>query len=273
MANADANDQAESRTLDDQVRKNLVQVFFGLVLTQMAVYITSLVVLWDVRGEFSPNFMAAWFHLALAFTLTTTSWFGWQISVRATKLAEEASIFQGGFVLSLLDICLVGLYFLLVHQVEITGVAAFPPSKSPTITAPGANAETWIILVVFAIYAVWDWLSYRIIKDKEYSPWPSVTCCLLTALAFYPVYYVWPGQVVMVICTDVYLFCVVILFRALKRFQKWNFYNDKNRNTMRVGEAPWAVHCWVAGWFIGGVFAYLATLILPRLLSGGTLES
>src|SRR5262249_22048683 len=97
MANGNAEPQAEPSTLDDKVRKDLVQVFFGLVLTQIAVYIASLIELWDVRGEFNADFMAAWFHIILGFTLTTTSWFGWQISVRNTKLTEEASIFQGGF--------------------------------------------------------------------------------------------------------------------------------------------------------------------------------
>jgi hypothetical protein len=133
---------------EDKVRKDLVQVFFGLVLTQIAVYMSSLVDIWKPG---TANYWAAWSHLILAFALTTTSWFGWQMSVRKTRLDEEASIFQGGYVLSLLDITLVGLYFLLVHQVEMSGVAAFPPKETPQVTSASALAEAWVLLLVFVI--------------------------------------------------------------------------------------------------------------------------
>jgi hypothetical protein len=69
---------------------------------------------------------------------------------------EEKSVFQGGFVLSLLDIVLVTLYFPLVHQVEIKGVAAFPPNVAPFLSAASRMPEAVIISVVFAIYVIWD---------------------------------------------------------------------------------------------------------------------
>src|SRR5690349_8560528 len=86
---------------EDKIRKDLVQVFFGLVLTQIAVYVSSLVDIWNACSG-SVNYWVAWTHIILAFVLTTTSWFGWQMAVRKQALIDEKSIFQSGFVLSLL---------------------------------------------------------------------------------------------------------------------------------------------------------------------------
>jgi hypothetical protein len=60
---------------EDKLRKDLVQVFFGLVLGQIAVYVASLMEIWEPD---LLKYWAAWFHIILAFALTTTSWFGWQ---------------------------------------------------------------------------------------------------------------------------------------------------------------------------------------------------
>lgn len=205
---------------EDKIRRDLVQVFFGLVLTQIAVYVSSLV---DIFEPKSMNYWAAWSHILLAFFLTTTSWFGWQMSVRKSPLDEEKSIFQAGFVLSLLDIALVTLYFVLVHQVEIEGVAAFPPKEDPTLAAPSGVAETVIVSAVFAIYAVWDGASY-LLKEKGYGPWPSVACFLLALLALIPVnFWIKKGTAAPVIVLDGYLSGLVFLFRVLKRLQKWHW--------------------------------------------------
>lgn len=166
---------AAGAALENKVRKELVQVFFGLVLTQIAIYITSLVAIWSPRSD---AYWAAWSHLILSFALTTASWFGWQMSVKNATFDEEASVFQMGYILSVLDIILVGLYFLLVHQVELTNVGAFPADKTPVLTAPSSYPETIIILIVFVIYAIWDLVSKRI-DSKKYGAGPSVICALL----------------------------------------------------------------------------------------------
>src|SRR5262245_38471809 len=84
---------ASSSADDNKVRKDLVQVFFGLVLTQIAIYASALIQIWDQRQ--TDEYWAAWTHLVLSFMLTTTSWFGWQNSMRTAKMDTEASIFQG----------------------------------------------------------------------------------------------------------------------------------------------------------------------------------
>src|SRR5262249_18394873 len=159
----------------------------------------------------SLEYWAAWSHIILAFALTTTSWFGWQMSVRKTQLNEEASVFQGGFILSILDILLVTLYFLLVHQVEMAGVAPFLPKPPPSLTEPSATAETWIILIVFCIYVGWDWLSL-LFNEKEYGPWPSALCVVLVLLALRPIFAkAAERKAAEVIWIDIYLFGVVFL--------------------------------------------------------------
>jgi hypothetical protein len=247
----------KSAAPEDKVRKDLVQVFFGLVLGQIAVYVASLIEIWQPT---SLSYWVAWSHIILTFFLTTTSWFGWQMSVRKTRLDEEASVFQGGFVLSLLDILLVTLYFLLVHQAEVKGVAAFPPKDRPEILPPSAAAETWIILIVFLIYVVWDTLSY-INKEKEYGPWPSIVCAVLSALALLPMAAVTTSHLICVLVIDMYLLGLVFLFRALKRLQKWNNAHRPEQTTLQLRAAPTHIKAWVFG--CGGVSAviYLISVV------------
>lgn len=256
MAAGAAPAQAPSNAPEDKVRKDLVQVFFGLVLGQIAVYVASLIEAWDPE---SLGYGAAWSHIILAFFLTTTSWFGWQMSVRKAALIEEASVFQVGFVLSILDIVLVTLYFLLVHQVEIEGVAAFPPKMKPTITDPSAKSETWIMIIVFAIYFVWDTIRL-IFEEVKYGPWPSVTCLALSGFSLIPALFAAPRQPAAVIWTDVYLIGLVFLFRAFKRLQKWNFVNREGQTTLQIRSAPGDIQAWTYVWSAFSLFFYLLAI-------------
>jgi hypothetical protein len=169
-------------------------------------------------------------------------------------LIEEASVFQGGFILSILDIVLVTLYFLLVHQVEVVGVAAFPPNAKPKLTDPSARSETWIILVVFAFYAAWDALSLYF-NEKEYGPWPSAVSGALCALGLIPTYAVVPSQPAAVLCIDIHLFGLVFLFRAFKRLQKWNFENRRGETTFQFRAAPTDVKAWI---IVCGAVSFIA---------------
>lgn len=196
----------------------------------------------------------------LAFFLTTTSWFGWQLSVKNTRQNDEASIFQGGFVLSLLDILLVALYFLLVHQVEMSGVAAFPPPpESPSkLTPPNARPEIWIIGLVYLIYFVWDHID-RVVSKKDYGAWPSLTCMVLAGLALWPAYRQVAGAYV-VISIDVYLLAIVILFRACKRLQKWQAHQRRDKKSDAFKHAPRTIRLFIIGLSVFVGLAYLVTL-------------
>ena len=237
---------AAGAALENKVRKELVQVFFGLVLTQIAIYITSLVAIWSPRSD---AYWAAWSHLILSFALTTASWFGWQMSVKNATFDEEASVFQMGYILSVLDIILVGLYFLLVHQVELTNVGAFPADKTPVLTAPSSYPETIIILIVFVIYAIWDLVSKRV-DSKKYGAGPSVICALLAAGAFGIAAVKGSSNVRAVIFIDAYLFVVIYLFRAIKRLQKWVATHHDSISLENYRHAPSVLWKWVAFWFV-----------------------
>jgi hypothetical protein len=232
---------------EDKVRKDLVQVFFGLVLTQIAVYISSLVRIWDPS---SPDYRAAWCHVILAFALTTTSWFGWQMSMRTARLKEEASVFQLGFVLSILDILLVTMYFLLVHKVELEGVAAFPPSPGPRLTTASATAEACIITAVYFTYALWD-LARWFFREVKYGAWPSVVCTVLAGISIIPATTPMPP----VLSTDFFLIGVVFLFRAFKRLQKWNARHQPGARTYTLRGVPGEVILWVV---ISGALCLIA---------------
>lgn len=254
MATGDAPPtDAQKPGTDDKVRKDLVQVFFGLVLGQIAVYVASLIEVWNPE---SVGYAAAWSHITLAFFLTTTSWFGWQMSVRKAPLNEEASVFQVGFALSILDIVLVTLYFVLVHQIELKGVSAFPPTSDPTLSEPGAKAEAWIILVVFLIYSVWDTIRL-IFREVKYGPWPSVACLSFCALVLVPAHLVAPHQPVAVIWVDLYLVSLVFLFRAFKRLQKWNHVHLADQTTLQLLAAPVKIRAWVYVWCVISLFSFV----------------
>jgi len=227
---------------ENKVRKDLVQVFFGLVLTQIAIYATSLI---GIHFNDLSWLCAAWTHLILALSLTAASWFGWQMAVKNATFDDEASIFQGSFVLSVLDIVLVGLYFLLVHQVEMDNVTAFPSvDKPPKLIRPSASPESWTILIIFGIYAVWDSASQRIDK-KPYGPWPSLLCVILVigATLVSGRAAIEPGW--LAVWCDTYLLGVVVLFRALKRLQKWAVRERKDNPTTSYFKAPKGIWVWI----------------------------
>jgi hypothetical protein len=235
---------AAAKTSENKVRKELVQVFFGLVLTQIAIYITSLVAIWSPS---SPAYWAAWSHLILSFALTTASWFGWQMSVKNTIFDEEASVFQMGYILSVLDIILVGLYFILVHQVELTDVGAFPTEKTPKLTEPSSYPETVIILIVFSIYALWDFVSKRV-DSKKYGPGPSLGCAFLAAGALAIAFVKGSSNVYSVIFIDLYLFVLIYFFRANKRLQKWVATQHGSFTVENYKKAPSVLWKWTVFW-------------------------
>lgn len=234
---------------ENKVRKDLVQVFFGLVLTQIAVYCSTLVEAKSSLATADPlRYWTVWSHLVLAFVITTASWFGWQMAVKNAIFKENDSIFQWSYLLSVLDIILVGLYFLLVHQVELLNVTAFPTSSDNSklvIIDPSSRPEAIIIFIIFVLYLAWDVFSW-IAKEKEYGPWPSVICSVLTAVAVLIPRKDSPDPM-LVITLDAYLATIAVFFRALKQFQKWRHAEKKASRQYNWKQLPLSIKLAVIG--------------------------
>jgi uncharacterized membrane protein (DUF485 family) len=173
------------------------------------------------------HFLPAYAHLFLATVVVATSWVGWSLSAAPGARRDVQGVFQGEFFVLLLDVSLVIVYFILVRTIDF-GKEATPPR-----TDPASTVALWI-LVIFGLYLVWDILTKVIIswRDRERSKkkvrehfdqsWrrlvglrmlPTAVCCSLAWLIWRLVQ---TADHAHYLTADFSLFCLVLLFRALK---------------------------------------------------------
>jgi hypothetical protein len=103
-------------------------------------------------------------------------------------------------------------------------------------------------------------------KEKEYGPWPSIVCIVLTAFALMPAYFSGPNHALTVILTDAYLLGVVFLFRAFKRLQKWNAKSGNAKSTFRFAGVPSNIKKWVVACLLFCLIAFVLDLLSPWII-------
>lgn len=129
---------ADPRIDDATVGINFVDVLFAIVIG------FALTPIDDWRDV--PT--AGWWHLAVAATLTLTSWVGYHNS--ANRLRFVIGFPNLPLLQFLLDIVMVVVYGLTVFSAEATpGVPGAP-------VEPSARPEAFLVLLAFVLYALWD---------------------------------------------------------------------------------------------------------------------
>lgn len=193
-----------------------VSMLFALTIGKIVEQLTQLVY---IGVGFSHP---AYIHLLLAAFLVVTSWVGWARSNAPGNVRAVRDVFSWEFVILLIDLFLVLCYFIIVKGAEMP--------KTKTAIDPSAANETFWILVVFAGYVAWDFVTKAVIRSQLDSTFWSQLCskyflrnfgitgsCLGLAILIWILF----GGVSShagVILVDITLLGLVVIFRLLKQF-------------------------------------------------------
>jgi len=202
-----------------------VQMLFALTVGEIARQIASLVDQIGIKEAAS-----SYTHLLLALILVATSWVGWTRSVAPGNRLPVNLVFSLPFLILLVDVALVVFYFIIVKGVEVPGAGA-------RMVTPSSENETFWVLVVFAGYFLWDFLTkavasvtaefgngptsqpgfWKRLSGKEFwsRGWVSLLCVVIALGTWWKLGGI-SGQWG-VVWTDIALISLVFLFRALKQ--------------------------------------------------------
>lgn len=208
-----------------EIRFEFVEMLFALTVGEIASQVATLVAEVGVRVA-----AASYAHLALATVLVAASWIGWKRSNAAGNKLPVDAVFGVPFLVLLLDVALVIFYFIIVRGVE--------RPREGVVTPSAANETLWI-LVIFAGYFTWDFLTkavaaspavtsppvtppgfFQRLFGKEFwkRGWITLLCTVLAFIAW-----ILLRDVVTqtkVILADITLLSLVLLFRAMKQKTK-----------------------------------------------------
>jgi hypothetical protein len=192
-----------------------VEMLFALAIAEVAVIASHVV---RVSGPWTGK-LPVTAHLTLGAILIATSWLGWSASLQRRREERAEHPFSWDFLGLLMDVLLVVFYFILVRQAEITEEAPY------RLTPPSAVPEATWLLVIFATYAVWDFVTDVLKEPNRSGPlafaglfFASAACSLVcTGLAGF----VWrracsESSGWAVVCLDGALLSLVLLFRVIK---------------------------------------------------------
>lgn len=178
-----------------------------------------------IRAGHWVHFLPAYSHLFLATMVVTTSWVGWSVSRAPGARHDVGGIFQGEFLVLLVDVMLVVVYFILVRSVEFAG------EKSTPHIGAESTVTFWLVMI-FVLYSAWDVLTkivlYLKYREKFEGKWfrnygsrmiPTLVGLLLV---YSTKRMVDSADSVHVITADLALLFVILFFRSLKDlFSLW----------------------------------------------------
>ncbi|MDI6449788.1 hypothetical protein [Anaerobaca lacustris] len=216
---------------------SFVAMLFALAIGEVAVGLSNLINL-NIQGHIRfRDGLPAYSHLLLAATVIAASWVGWRNSEYSGTHVQ--SVFSLDFIVLMVDVALVVCYFLLARVAE-------SPQRPSYAIIPDASREAWIIAVIMLIYVVWDLLSSCNHRNKLGKRlWASVIPFVLSVVALW-LFPLHSDDSRAVVFTDIALFGLVLLFRALK-LHDWGCHTPLSKLAIGVS-----------------VFVFLAFLVLAR---------
>jgi hypothetical protein len=201
---------AESNS-EPKVRHEFVGMMFAVTIGEVGLQAASL-----VHAKHYTHFLPFYSHLLLAIIVVTSSWVGWSLSQAPGNRRDVDGIFTWGFCTLLLDVFLVITYFIMVRTIE---VGKLP--EQARIDTP--EKEAWLIVLMFALYFVWDIVTKMLAYDKiRDGPWsrncglrmlPTVACLFLAIIVRWQVV---GFQLVHYVNADIALLALALAFRAFK---------------------------------------------------------
>lgn len=236
-------DQVSVKTADDRtaaLRHAFVGMLFALVAAQIAFNVINLVGIWHESGV-SPGWWAALLQTILALAILTTSWVGWsRTAIPKHRDLRLRGVFGRPYVLLVVDVILVIIYFGVARSTEVAEELEIVGDSVVTTRVtlrPSALAETFGVVLLFAVYLLWDVLMkvWRPIgKSGEYlrehsirgwSRWKfsylqtraSVLCVVWSFLLFYLVWvHRYDANTWFVLLADIWLILLIFMFRLAK---------------------------------------------------------
>jgi hypothetical protein len=233
------------------LRFEFVGMLFALAIGQVAIECGD-IVMKDLIGW---QYLYIYVHLLLATVIIATSWVGWQSSHSFGNTRLISSNFSSQFVILLVDIFLVICYFIIVRGAEEYYKGPTGRQKDPD----GRNQTLWT-LIIFATYFLWDVLTKLFIPFYQEKPdddgtktyikqtradfttfWSraryTLICLALAIFAYFDMGGERSGG--KIICLDLYLIFVFVLFRGLKELRSLEDYmtNSYNLAEADIGKA------------------------------------
>jgi hypothetical protein len=196
---------------EPKVRHEFVGMMFAVTIGEVGLQVASL-----VHAKHYTHFLPFYTHLLLATIVITSSWVGWSLSQAPGNRRDVDGMFTWGFCTLLLDVFLVITYFIMVRTIELGKLP-----EQPRIDTP--EKEAWLIVLMFALYLVWDVVTKMLAYDKlRDGPWgrncglrmiPTLVCLFLAVVVRWQV----AGfQLDHYVNADIALLGLALAFRALK---------------------------------------------------------
>jgi hypothetical protein len=235
------------------LRFEFVGMLFALTIGQVAIECGD-IAMKDLIGW---QYLYIYAHLLLATVIIATSWVGWQTSHSFGNTRLIHSNFSSQFIILLVDIFLVICYFIIVRGAE----EYYKEPAWSQANPDGKNQTLWTV-VIFVTYFLWDALTklwipfYRATTDDQHNIkyvketrvdfdtfWRRARYTLIClALAFFA-YFAMSGESSenKIVCLDLYLIFVFVLFRGLKELGTLEDYK-KSKYTLAESDISKATH-------------------------------
>lgn len=246
----------------NQLQKTFIAMVFAFVISFHAQITTEFLAVltndwksFPISSAVTLDFLAVFTQIVLALLMISISWVMWSKSQANAHLNDINQIFTVKFFTFLLEIILVTLYYGLAKSLEVN-FSKFDETKdvSQYITKVSAQPETFLMIIIFAIFLIWDLITDLIksptnpvprdIKGKiksffaGYIVYCSVsTVCLAVSLILFLII---PSEssVLVTIFSDLALICILFFFYqakvceyyGLKRFPEQCSRKNTNRN-------------------------------------------
>lgn len=196
----------------DKIRVEFIGMAFALAIGELGLEIGKLY----LDGVSLREHWYLFTHILLAIYIIASSWVGWQLSESRGNEEVVKDPFSLSFLILLLDLLLVICYFIIVKSID----------KNPE--SPTCNSEIYWSWFIFILYACWDILTKLIIEDKTSGKikrepilkkyfnraYQAPICFCITYFIIWPLRTVSTPKTV--ICVDIMLISVFILFRGMK---------------------------------------------------------
>ena len=137
-----------------EYKHEFVALMFAVAMAEIGLQASNIV----TRHDFAHDIPGI-SHLILAFVVVATSWVGWCKTLSPGGLHDVNRVFEGEFLILVLDVLLVILYLILIRTGGILEV-------SQKTTPLAGNDGFWIFAIFFG-YVLWDILTKLINKKVD----------------------------------------------------------------------------------------------------------
>lgn len=223
---------------------DFIEMLFALAVGDLAIQFGQLII-----HDVFANYFYIYSHLLLALFILAFSFVGWRNSTSIGHVKSVKSIVSISFLILLLDLILVIIYFIIIHNVETYEVIQ---EQDPRVMPAEAMTETRWSMVIFGIYFIWDILTKlfdekyvknnkvyvrkRFLNFKSFfrRTWPTVVCFILCLIIYKSLESNFYDHILVsdknayVVVVDFLLLLIFAIFRGLKQIIKKDYQIEED---------------------------------------------